>query len=55
MIPVIVWTAQDVSHAERSRLLALAQGIVLKGEGAQALLDEVQGLVMTLPGAPDAG
>lgn len=40
-VPVIVWTVKDLSTEERRRVLAMAQGVVPKGEGAQALLDEL--------------
>ena len=39
-IPVIIWTSQDLTLQERSRLHTLSQGIVLKRHGDVALLLE---------------
>jgi PAS domain S-box-containing protein len=44
-IPVIVWTAKDISDGERAQLLEGAQAIVLKAKGTQALLDELAAFV----------
>jgi protein-histidine pros-kinase len=49
--PVIVWTATELSATDRKRLRRGAQAIVLKGEGAAALLEEIQAHV-PLPRAP---
>jgi len=49
--PVIVWTAKALSSADRKRLRRGVQAIVLKGEGAAALLEELQAHVPVL-GAP---
>lgn len=38
MPPVIIWTHTDPSQDERVALLAQAQAVVFKGEGAKALL-----------------
>lgn len=37
-VPVIIWTLKDLSREEREALLAQAQALVLKDEGAEALL-----------------
>ena len=44
-IPVIVWTVKDLSSDERAQLAVLAQGVVQKGAGTQALLDELRALL----------
>jgi CheY-like chemotaxis protein len=49
--PVIVWTVKDLTRAERAKLEAAAQAVVLKSEGTAALLAELQTHV---PAAPKA-
>jgi len=44
-IPVTVWTVKDLSSDERAQLAALAQGVVQKGAGTQALLDQLRALL----------
>ena len=44
-VPVIVWTVKDLSTEEPMRLRGLAQAVVAKGEGTQALLDELRSLL----------
>jgi len=44
-IPVTVWTVKDLSSDERAQLAVLAQGVVQKGAGTQALLDELRALL----------
>ncbi|HXB55917.1 MAG TPA: PAS domain S-box protein [Vicinamibacteria bacterium] len=44
-IPVIVWTEKDISDAERRRLAATAESVVLKGEGAGSLVEVLGRLV----------
>jgi CheY-like chemotaxis protein len=41
-VPVIVWTSKDLSPDERDLLRSAAQGIVTKGRGASALIDEIR-------------
>jgi len=43
--PVVVWTVKDLTHKERERLQATAQGVVLKGDGTAALLAELNAFV----------
>jgi PAS domain S-box-containing protein len=43
--PVIVWTGKDLSDREREELDALAQAVVAKAAGADALLDELDAYV----------
>jgi PAS domain S-box-containing protein len=40
--PVIVWTGKDITQKERNRLHKAVQAIVLKSEGAEGLLNEIQ-------------
>ena len=40
--PVIVWTGKDLTLGERRILVASAQKVVLKGDGPQALLTEME-------------
>jgi PAS domain S-box-containing protein len=40
--PVIVWTGKDLTLGERRILVASAQKVVLKGDGPQALLAEME-------------
>jgi CheY-like chemotaxis protein len=40
-VPVIIWTQKDLSQEEREALLAQAQALVLKDEGAKPLLDHL--------------
>jgi PAS domain S-box-containing protein len=49
--PVIVCTVKDVTRKERDQLQALAEAVVLKGDGAEALLAELQTYVPA--GLPD--
>ena len=42
--PVIVWTARDLSAAERGALRASADGVVRKGDGSAALVEQLRGL-----------
>jgi PAS domain S-box-containing protein len=49
--PVIVWTAKDLTAAERRKLQAAAQAIVLKSEGPTALITELQAHVSPTSGA----
>jgi PAS domain S-box-containing protein len=48
-VPVIIWTVKDLSDSERAELMAVAQGIVQKSEGTQALLDELRVFVPAAP------
>ena len=42
-VPVIVWTAKDLTANEHSRLRATAQGVVNKGrEGSVAVVEELK-------------
>ncbi len=41
-IPVIVWTERDLTAAERERLTAMAEGVVLKSAGAASLVEELR-------------
>jgi CheY-like chemotaxis protein len=41
--PVIVWTVKELTEADRARLRATAQGVILKSQGGVApLLEELQ-------------
>ena len=44
-IPVIVWTGKRLEPPEREQLLGVAHGVVLKRDGAEALLEELRGCV----------
>ena len=46
---MIVWTVKDLTRRERQRIEALAQAIVVKSDGAAALVEELGALVA--PGA----
>ncbi len=54
-VPVIVWTVQDLSEGERAQLLTMAQGVVHKSEGTNALLEELREVAPAAGGAPHAG
>ena len=60
-IPVIVYTAADLSAKEEARLRAQAQGVIMKGDdhATQDLAGEVNrfviGVNLELPGAHDSG
>lgn len=43
--PVIVWTGKDLSGREREELEALAQAVVSKTSGAEALIEELESYV----------
>jgi signal transduction histidine kinase/DNA-binding response OmpR family regulator len=49
-LPVIVWTEADVTPAQWRRLAGRAEGVVLKREGLQSLLQELGRHVPPLPG-----
>ncbi len=53
--PVIVWTNKDLEREERARLQSAVQAIVLKSQGATALLDELRALVPAAAPAPARG
>jgi CheY-like chemotaxis protein len=41
--PVIVWTVKELTEADRARLRATAQGVILKSQGGVApLLEELR-------------
>jgi CheY-like chemotaxis protein len=44
-IPVIVWTAVDLTREQREKLQASAQAIVLKADGTTALLSELRAFI----------
>jgi PAS domain S-box-containing protein len=43
--PVIVWTGKDLSDREREKLELLAQAVVAKAAGAEALLEELEAYI----------
>jgi protein-histidine pros-kinase len=51
-IPVVIWTAKEVAPADRRRLQARAQGVVLKSEGLERLVQELRRL-LARPGGGD--
>jgi PAS domain S-box-containing protein len=51
--PVILWTARDLTAAERGRLLASAEALVHKSQGPAALLDEIRAHVAVPATSPD--
>ncbi|HVY49864.1 MAG TPA: PAS domain S-box protein [Minicystis sp.] len=44
-VPVIVWTSQDLTREQRGRLRESALSVVLKGQGARSLVDELASAV----------
>jgi protein-histidine pros-kinase len=41
-MPIIVWTQRDTTAEERQRLASMAEAIVMKGQGAQPLIEELR-------------
>lgn len=41
-VPVIIWTAKDLTQADYARLQASAQAVVTKGQGANAIAEELR-------------